>query len=205
MNIRAFHYDDEQKSLNVTIDAENVTDALGFLAKLGAGFDTPAPAVQPERKPRTTAKAKVGDVAEGHVSKPEPKEADPRQPSLPFEAPPAAAPETSVERFVTPALGASNPAPVDTTKRTPSKEEWAKSQAPAAPTSAGPAAPPDLVSAMSFKDVMVWMQRNGFATVEVIAAECAKYRGAVPVLGRISGPLEERIERALRVMTTAAN
>lgn len=109
-----------------------------------------------------------------------------------------------VERTTTPARGAA---------RQPAKPAAAAPEPEAAPAEDddfGPPAdetpvPTGLANAQSFRQVMDWMLANGLKTKDKILGACNQYKGSVPAIGRLSGDLGERIDRALVALQNTAN
>lgn len=62
--------------------------------------------------------------------------------------------------------------------------------------------PAVLVTATSFKTVMMWMLgEGGFTKVEDIVRRCELWRDNVPAIQRLGGDLNERVARAFEVLT----
>ena len=62
------------------------------------------------------------------------------------------------------------------------------------------AVPKELAGASSFRQVMAWMVKNVGDDKDLIVAKVEELRSEVPAIGRLSGNIDERVERALSVL-----
>lgn len=60
--------------------------------------------------------------------------------------------------------------------------------------------PDELLKATKLKDIVQYLQDRGYKTTPQLVAVCERYRDKLPVLQRLTGDINERIERVLMTM-----